>query len=236
MRELGKFNRLFGLSGALVLGICLLLADPSQGGTAYENFNDNYLNPEFWQVEISGTGPTVSETSGRLEITFPATSSGDTLMAGVRSVHTLVGDFDAQVDFDLLNWPDSNGFNVSIGASGSFTFMISRYSYSFGDHEGYLFNYLGNMSSVPASGSSGKLRLKRTGKTMEAFYWQDNAWHSMGAHTDDQFAAEIPIFLNSDCGNPSRFTGQLVKVAFDNFQVTNQYIGNSLTFLPLLLD
>jgi hypothetical protein len=227
---------MFGLSGALVLGICLLLAAPSQGGTAIENFNDNYLNPEFWEVNISGTGPTVSEINGRLEITFPATSSGAFLMAGVRSVPILVGDFNVQVDFNLLNWPAGNGFNVSLGASGSFTFMISRYSYTFFDHEGYLFNALGTISSVPASGDSGKLRLKRTGNTMEAFYWQDNAWVSMGAHTNDQFAAAIPIFLNADCGTPIRFTGQLVKVAFDNVQVTNQYIGTSLTFLPLLLE
>lgn len=222
----------------MVLGICLLLASPSQGGTFYENFNDNYLNPKIWRVDIWGTGPTVSETNGRLEITFPANSTGTNLMAGIGSKHTLVGDFDAQVDFNLLTWPFQNGFNVSIGAAGPFTFMISRYSYNFFDGEGYLFNHLGNLIHVPTSDGSGKLRLKRTGKTMEAFYWdwQNNAWHSMGPYTDDQFAAEIPIFLNSDCGQPSRFTNQLAKVTFDNLKVTNQYIGNSPTFMPLLLD
>lgn len=241
MRDMGKFFRKFGLCGLLILGICLLLPFPSQGGTAYENFNDNYLNPKIWQVQIVGTGPTVSETNGRLEITFPATSSGSPLiMAGVRTEPTLVGDFDVQVDFDLLVWPSQNGFNVSLGAAGSFNFMISRYSYNSFDGEGYLFNHLGTLVSVPASGTTGKLRMKRTGTTMEAFYWDgpNNAWHSMGAYTNDQFAGDLPIFLNSDCGNPSRFTGQLAKVAFDNLKVTNQYLKSNcpLTFLPLLMD
>jgi hypothetical protein len=236
MREMRKFFRGFRLSGGLILGICLLLASPSQGGTVHDNFNDNYLNPVYWWVNIQGTGPTVIETNSWLEITFPADSSGSALMAGISSERTLVGDFDAQVDFNLLTWPTGNGFNVSIGAGGSFTVMVSRYSYKFGDLEGYLFNHNGTMISVPATGTSGKLRLKRTGNTMEAFYWQNNAWQSMGAFADDQFSAEIPIFLNSDCGTPSRFTNELVKVAFDNFQVTNQYLGNTGNYpAPLLL-
>lgn len=235
MRELGKFYRRLGFAGGLVLAICLLLASPSQGETIIENFNDNSLNPEFWRVEIMGTGPTVSETNGRLEITFPANSTGYTLMAGIASQHTLAGDFDAQVDFDLPVWPAENGFNVSIGVGGPFNFMISRYSYDFWDREGYLYNHGGTMSSVPATGTSGKLRLKRTGTTMEAFYWQNNAWQSMGAYSNEQFAADINIFLNSDSGQPTRFTGKLTQVAFDNFQVAIGPRG-SLNFLQLLLD
>jgi hypothetical protein len=114
--------------------------------------------------------------------------------------------------------------------------MISRYSYSFFDKEGYLLNHGGILVSIPATDTSGKLRLKRTGSTMEAFYWQNNAWQSMGAYTDAQFAAETVVGLNADSGNPSRFTGQLVKIGYNNFRVTNRYLGNSLTFLPLILD
>lgn len=233
MVRIAKIFRRFGPSGGLVLAIGLLLASPSQGGTIQDNFNDNFLNPFLWEAEIMGTGPTVRETNGRMEITFPADSSGDLLMAGV-SGFFLAGDFDAQVDFDLLEWPTANGFNVSI--STGVQFSISRFSYNFWEGEGYLVFSRGTLIHESASGASGKLRLKRTGTTMEAFYWQNNAWKSMGTYTADEFAGQTGISLNSDCGNPSRFTGALVKVGFDNFQVTNQYIGNSLPFMMLLLD
>ncbi|HEY9073524.1 MAG TPA: hypothetical protein VIN67_05260, partial [Desulfobaccales bacterium] len=152
----------------------------------------------------------------------------------------LVGDFDVQADFDLLNWPTANGFNVSIETGGVDYLQICRYSYSVSDtdKEGYLLNNNGTMTSDPTSDMSGKLRLKRTGDTIEAFYWQTNAWHSMGASTDSQFTANTRVHLYSDSGNPSRYIpGEVVKVAFDNFQVTNQYLGSgSLNFLQLLLQ
>ena len=83
MVRIAKIFRRFGPSGGLVLAIGLLLASPSQGGTIQDNFNDNFLNQFLWEAEIMGTGPTVRETNGRMEITFPADSSGDLLMAGV---------------------------------------------------------------------------------------------------------------------------------------------------------
>lgn len=228
-----KSRRRLRFCGGVVLGFLLLLATPSKGETLYDQFNDNSLNENLWWADVTGTGPTVQEINGRLEITFPANSSGVTLMAGVGSEFELMGDFDARVDFDLLNWPEGNGFNVSLTTGVNFT--ISRYSYTFWDHEGYLLYSAGNMFSVPASETSGKLRIKRTGNTMEAFYWQNDAWQSIGASSNDQFAGKTNIGLNADCGNPSRFTGQLVKIGFRNFQVTDQ-LGAAMPFLPLLLD
>ena len=64
--------------GVLVLAIFIQPVSPSQAGTFYDKFNDNFLNP-IWEYEVFGQGPTVAEVNNRLEMTIPATSIGDYL-------------------------------------------------------------------------------------------------------------------------------------------------------------
>ena len=82
--------------------------------------------------------------------------------------------------------------------------------------------------------TSGKLRLKRTGNKMEGFYWKNNAWQLLGTHTDPSF--DVQDGVGMALGKNGPFSGQLVKIAFNNYQLTNQYICNALAPLGLLLD
>lgn len=217
----------------LLLVTWLLLAGGVEAGLLQDDFADNFLNPNLWEVELIGSGPGVLETNGRLEVTFPASASGDFLMANVRLNYELLGDFEVQVDFNLLEWPAANGLNVSL--TTGLNFMLSRYSYTFFDKEGYLLNVRGQLISVPATETSGKLRLKRTGTTLTAYYWRDNAWQSLGSFTHSDFAAPTHVSLAVDAGQPSRFSGQQVRIAFDNFRLGEPNLSNPARNLEALL-
>lgn len=85
----------------------------------------------MWQVFYDG-GTGASETNGRLEITFPAISSGYSFAAGYQSKFLLVGDYDMQVKYDLLAWPATNGVRIGFSTVNSAVERVSC-----GSLEGY---------------------------------------------------------------------------------------------------
>lgn len=227
--------------GVLLLAVFIQTVSPSQAGTFYDKFNDNFLNP-IWGYEISGQGPSVAEVNNRLEVTIPATSTGDSLGVWffpkfiIDDNFGIKGDFDEQVDFNLLNFPAGNG--ISFTMSGPAQFHIGRTTWETQPGEWrqvYYVNCLGpTIASVETTDTSGKMRLKRTGNKMEGFYWKNNDWQLLGSHTDPQLGG--PGGVGMALGKNGLFSGQLVKIAFNNYQLTNQYICNGLPFLGLLLD
>lgn len=215
------------------LATVLLLFSQAYGGTLCENFNNNQFNSNYFFINTFGTGPTAAVTENRLEITIPSNSSGNSLFAALVCKIKFSGDFDVQVDFNLLNWPAANGINVGIDTD----LPSSVHRSSSGSAEDYYLWINGKMTQIPTSDTSGKLRMTRQGNKIEGFYWQNNGWHSIGSFTDPTYGKDLGINISANSGNPSHFSGQLVKSAFDNFRITNKAIpttGN--TFLPLLLD
>ena len=190
-----------------------------------ENFDDNSTDQSLWSIIVIGTGPTVQEVNGRLEISIPGTSQQGsafnyTGMAGYYLAKNIyAGDFDARVDFRLLNWPRANGVRValSVGAWQD----VERDSVIFqGDgRDAYVMNLWPGLASQDTTDQSGKLRFVRTGNLFTGFYW-DSAlgnWHNLGSSIypsgDKGFGLSVftaeGLFSHSD-----------VKVAFDNFIVT----------------
>lgn len=229
-----SFTGSIRLAGLMLLFTGFLLVSPSRGGTLWDNFNDNFINPSMWAVEIWNPGPTVAEANGRLEITIPADTVDD-VFAALYLKYIMNGDFDQQVDFDLLTWPAGNG--VSIGLGSSFLFNVYRKSYSpaeGGPKEEYLISCLGGtLNNIPTTDTSGKLRLTRTGTRMEGFYWQNNDWQLIASFDNPIFEGEMEVEIDASA---AYLTGQTVMVGLDNYQVTNRYIGNCPPYLPLLLD
>ena len=77
----------------------------------------------FWQPIQNGTGATSSEANGKLLTTIVATSTqgGQYDLIGANWGTTncgMVGDFDAQVDYQLLEWPAANGVQAAFSAFG----------------------------------------------------------------------------------------------------------------------
>ncbi len=64
---------------------------------------------------------------------------------------------------------------------------------------------------------------------MEAFYYK-NGWQSIGSHTDPLLGKEDYVGINlSTVSYPN------IKVAYDNWQITNKYLGNRPLYAVMLL-
>jgi uncharacterized repeat protein (TIGR01451 family) len=70
--------------------------------------------------------------------------------------------------------------------------------------------------------------MTRTGNKMEGFYWDGEAWQSVGSGTYPDLG--LPTTVNLNLNRDTSFSGPIVKAALDNYQITNTYLGNILNF------
>jgi len=224
----------------------LLSISPLYAGTIFQNFNNNSYNTNYFFLQMSQTpgAPTVTVTNGRLEVTFPA-STITLAAAGLGNLanHRLVGDYDIQVDFDLLTWPSDNWVWPGI-VTQLYDMVRINHNEGQGTQDAYLLFFFAEQVPgqptvghlVTAADNSGKMRLNRTGNTVSGYYWHNNAWQSIGSYTDPQYGAPIDFSIGGTVGN--RATDSTVKVAFDNLKVTNaSFKGNSIPpFMNLLMN
>ncbi len=172
-----------------VLATCLLFS-AAQAGTIIENFDNGQFNSNLFTINIEGTGPAVAVASKRLEITLPATSAPSSGRYGgyLGLQSTLTGDFDAQVDFNLLTWP-SVGAAAGIMANNC---EVARRYYAVNDGGEIYEAWLNGVDfKVSTSDRTGTLRLKRTGTTMQAFYLNAAGWQLIGSITNPQLGGEV---------------------------------------------
>src|SRR2546425_2859631 len=140
-----------------------------------ESFDDNTRNVELWSLFHSGTGGFVQWANGRLEMSIVADgkpSNTEGLGAHVGANCLLRGDFDAEVEYQLLTWPAGNGVNAGINAfftNGS----ITRTTNVFGD--AYTSSIAPVFGAVPTSDQAGSVRLVRSGSTMTSYYRKGGA-------------------------------------------------------------
>lgn len=127
------------------------------------------------------------------------------------------GNFDARVDFNLANWPSQNGVTVMLMVGGT-PFNVFRVSWQFQPSEAYGTYLPPAGTSVPATGTSGTLRLTRVGDLFTGWYLSGHIWVpiiSGVGPTDD-----VPISLGvANISGGATFAGLPVTVAFDNFHV-----------------
>lgn len=212
------------ISFIVVLGlvVTLLTASPSHGGGVItENFNNNQYAQQYWWINSIGAGVDSTVANNRLEITLPVSTGGSLYMGMMGSNFALAGDFDMQVDFSLLNWPANNASQIGLSidqANDCSIFRRSRGVNEGGGGEIYFTMIKGQMSQVPASGSSGTLRMTRTGNTMAGYYWDGANWLLVGTGTDASLGA--PTHVNSNLNRDSSFSGPSVQAAFGNIQLT----------------
>lgn len=196
---------------------------PSTGGL-FDDFDDNSVNPSLWTPYTQGTGPSISEVNQRVEITLPANSKDDyssipVFSGGYSSICTLKGDFDVQVDYELLDWPDSNGVRVGLGVPGGMTERVSfgtlPWDYPYQPREVYLTHFADGVFGITETNDrSGKLRAVRTGSDLSGYYFKNGSWnlirkYSSSTTSDGGFS--IAVWSHN-----SIFKGQDVRVAFDN--------------------
>jgi hypothetical protein len=136
------------------------------------------------------------------------------------------GDFDVQVDYELLAWPFSNGVRIALsilpGAG-----MMERVSFGGEDadfpgwpREVYLTSLGDGVQGITATADlSGKLRLVRAGSTVTGYCFSGGAWvplHTFGSASTGYETLLLHAWSHDYC-----FGDQTVKVAFDNL-IINQ--------------
>ena len=198
-----------------------------------DTFTGTWVDP-FWGVGSTGTGPTVAQANGQLEVTLPVgTSFGPDGFANAFAFMScrLTGDYDMQVDYRLLSGLLPPLVNVGFDAA---EFMGETYS---GQHAMFVHNpgfgspvisthFPGGFSPpdndfVEDTASSGSLRLVRTTTagvtTVTASRLSGTPWSftSLPYIAPTSQAANLNVFTNL-----TPFSEE-VRVAYDNFRINS---------------
>ena len=172
----------------------------------------------IWHTSGSGTGATLALANGKLEVLIRADAQGGQgFGAHIGTNCKLQGDFDVQVDYELLGWPAGNGvqafMNTYYGPAPNWE-SISRQSQPWG--ELYDARIAGSYSSTLTNDLSGTLRLTRSGGTLTASSRDGTDWRVVAARV----AVLEPAVITLGAGSYDEgFANREVRIAFDNFSI-----------------
>ncbi len=202
----------------------------------FEDFNDNIVNAQWWKTVSVANGGSATEQNHRLEIDVPATASGlPEFLAAFQSQFKLRGDFDIQVDFNLLTWPANNGMRMGIVLSNSnnrYRATVHRISQAGtvpGGESHTATLDTGEASEivtrVVTNATIGRFRMVRSGSTFTSYYWDSaiNKWTSILVGGNSTLDINVTLQAWS---SDTQFQHMAELVAFDNF------IVNTGTIIP----
>lgn len=182
-----------------------------------ESFDGPMLDTARWWTAIDGTGNGLAAINERIEMSLAADATNGPrgyMGPGIGSQCHAVGDYDARVRYELLDWPFSNGVHALLGDAGTTGAIARRSESGFED-------YLAFFNPVPATAltthMSGELRLVRTGSTLTASYREGLAWVPLlsGPTTTAPTFLAVSLFSND-----AIFGNRFVRVAYDDFRIT----------------
>jgi dipeptidyl aminopeptidase/acylaminoacyl peptidase len=188
-------------------------------------FDGDRIDPFWIGPTIVGSGPSVSQANGRLEVSIPSDTLNDPdtgfVDAGVGTQCLVLGDLDIQVDYQLLQWPPQSGVNVDFNTTpfvnGSYGEGYGMFVFDPGGGTGVSTNFPGPVDTfVPAPESSGTLRWVRVGTTITAYRLTPEGWSALQSASEpaNEFGVSMDLFSNAP-----QFSHPNVKVAYDNFRV-----------------
>lgn len=205
--------------------VILWAAFPMAGQvTISDDFNDNSLDSTLWTVFTIEDPFSAIEANQRLELSggFP---SPDAVGGVALAIPLAAGNFDMQVDFELLVWPagpaPEGGLFAFSGAldlsvQPSYLVMLNGFDYeaSFEVDGGPDIG-----TEIPTLDTTGRLRLTGSGPTIAAYYWSGSAWvliqqFDFPARVDQPLW--VGVFFASD-------NSPFAAIAFDNFTVTGEF-------------
>lgn len=188
-----------------------------QAGDVVDDFSGPRLDDSKWWQNLNGPGSVLAVVSGRVESSIAAdAANGPSGFMGPNfgNICFAVGDYDARVRYELLDWPFSNGVHVLLGDGGS-TGSIGRRSES--GFEDYLAFFDPVPASVLTTHTSGELRLVRTGAMLTAYFREGETWVPVLSGP----AATGPVTSTAHLfSNEAIFGGAFVRVAYDDFRIT----------------
>jgi hypothetical protein len=175
----------------------------------------------MWSPNQDGTGAAWALANGRLELSIaPGGSPGgryNMISVAFGSQCRFNSDFDARVDYQLLDWPDANGTRVQLSAwifpnPNSDT---ARSSTQYG--ESYSGDIASTWKGLPTNDQHGTLRVARANGVMTSYVLLPNGkWYSLNSGTAaGQVMIGLQIFAMA-----SDWAHKQVRIAFDNFSVS----------------
>jgi dipeptidyl aminopeptidase/acylaminoacyl peptidase len=190
-----------------------------------DTFSDNRIDP-FWGTFITGSGLSIAEANGRLEVSIPSDTLNDPVAGfsqiGVGSQCHLLGDFDTQVDYQLLQWPPQSGVNVNFETftliDGNFGNTYGLFVFDPGGGTGISTAFPGTNTFIPAPETAGTLRFIRIGSSLTAYRLTPDGWSAI--QSTSELANEVGVNLEVFSTAP-QFSHPDVKVAYDNFRVNS---------------
>ena len=192
---------------------------PPKPVTITDAFDAGYVDPTIWAPTKDGGDVSIAEQGGRLQLTVGANAvSGGTynqidVHVGTRC--TFAGDFDARVDYALLQWPVGANIDVGINAIYAQAAVMRDNSTQAGDE--YTSWVASSNGAVQLADATGSLRVARVKGVETTYFWHLGSWRKL-ASAPAAGAVVLGLVATSDGQNP--FGGQEVTVAFDNFRAS----------------
>lgn len=182
-----------------------------------ETFDDGVFDGSLWHEVVQGTGVSIGEVGGRLEVDFAAGAvsggSFNQIAAHFGLQCQLAGDFELQVAYELLDWPAVNGLQAFLsGFTTSTSAQIFRESKPWGENYGSWIDPVG--SGVPTSDTAGSLRMTRINGVVTTSYSSGGQWIVLNTGPRPE-----SMTVGVGAGDFNTFSGLHVRVAFDNFRL-----------------
>jgi hypothetical protein len=192
---------------------------PAKPVTISDTFENDYVDPTIWHEIRDGGDVSIAEQGGQLQLIVGADAvSGGTynmIDVHVGTQCSFPGNFDARVDYQLLEWPVKDNVLVGLNAIYVNAAVMRESSSQWGDE--YSSWVIPSNGGVALPDTSGSLRVTRVGGVETTYFWHEGSWRKLAA-APAAGAAVFGLQAMSDLNYP--FGKQEVKVAFDNFTVT----------------
>jgi DNA-binding SARP family transcriptional activator len=187
--------------------------------TISDRFNSDYIDPTIWAIVADGGDVSAAEEGGRLVLTVgPKAVPGGTydqidVHAGTQC--SFPGDFDARVDYKLLDWPAADNVWVGLNAIYASAAVMREATSQFGDiYRSWVTTANGN---IPLPDTSGSMRISRVDGMETTYFWHEGRWRKLASAPSPGAAV---LGLGASSGASDSFGRKEVRVAFDNFHVT----------------
>ena len=192
---------------------------PPRPVTVSDAFAAGYVNPDTWSKGMEGGDVSVLEQGGKLELTVGAQAvpggHQNQIDVHVATQCAFPGDFDARVNYKLLEWPPGDNIDVGMNTNAGAVGVMRDNSSQSGD--GYT-SWVG-LSNRPVSFApmGGSVRIARVDGIETTYYWHGRRWQKLAT---SRAVGPAVIGLQAVSDGQNLFGGQELKVAFDNFKVT----------------
>jgi len=187
--------------------------------TISDAFEAGYVDPAIWAPAKDGGDVSIAEQGGRLQLTVGASAvPGGTynqIDVHVGTTCRFAGDFDARVDYALLEWPAGANINVGIDAIDAHAAVMRDNSSQSGDQ--YTSWVASSNGAVQLADAAGALRVARVKGVETTYFWHLGGWRKLASAPA---AGAVVLGLAATSDGQNAFDGQEVKVAFDNFRVS----------------